>query len=100
MVSKIRKPAHPREGDLRGTQNKIESLPELAEVTGGAMVKALQVVRSTPFVLTAIVGHKSPGHVRQNTDLARRPLLTPDEFARVEIAIAGGSDAVLDSVSR
>lgn len=83
-----------------GVQNKIESLPELAEVTGGPVVKALQIVRSTPFVLTAIVGHKSPGHVQKNTDLARRPLLTPDEFARVEIALAGGSEAELESVSR
>ncbi len=87
-------------GYLRGAQSKVESLPELSEVTGGSMVKALQVVRSTPFVLTAIVGHKSPGHVEKNVDLARRPLLTPDEFARVEIALAGGSDAVLASVSR
>ncbi len=45
-----------------------------------AATMLLQLARSAPGVTTALVGHKAPAHVAQNTALARVPPLTPDEF--------------------
>ena len=43
--------------------------------------RALQFVRSTPGVATALVGMKTPDHVRDNLALAATPPLTREEFA-------------------
>jgi aryl-alcohol dehydrogenase-like predicted oxidoreductase len=43
--------------------------------------RALQFVRSTPFVTTALVGMSRIEHVRENLRLARVPLLAPDAYA-------------------
>lgn len=53
-----------------------QAIPELP--TDAA--RALQFVRSTPGVSTALVGMKSPEHVAQNMDLATLPVMGDEEF--------------------
>ncbi len=43
--------------------------------------RAIQFVRSSPGVGVALVGMRSPAHVRENLETAGRPPLSPEEFA-------------------
>jgi len=43
----------------------------------------LQVVRSTPLLVGAVVGHKNKAHVAQNIALVREPVLDAFEHRRV-----------------
>jgi len=45
--------------------------------------RALQFVRSTPGIGTALVGMKQADHVRENLALARLAPLSPDQIAKV-----------------
>src|SRR2546426_12450665 len=45
--------------------------------------RALQFVRSTPGIGTALVGMKQADHVRDNMALARRAPLSPDQIAKL-----------------
>ena len=45
--------------------------------------RAVQFVRSTPGVTTALVGMKQAAHVEENLALARQPLLAPDAVSRL-----------------
>jgi len=57
-------------------------VPELAEVTGKG-AKLLQIARSTPRLLTALVGHKTPMYVEENLLLTRVPPMDEGRFASV-----------------
>ncbi|MFQ5998965.1 MAG: aldo/keto reductase, partial [Candidatus Bathyarchaeia archaeon] len=43
--------------------------------------RAIQFVRSTPGVLSALVGQKQPGHVADNMKTARMPPLSVEQFS-------------------
>ena len=45
--------------------------------------RAVQFVRSTPGVTTALVGMKRTAHVEENLALARQPLMSPDQIAHL-----------------
>ena len=45
--------------------------------------RALQFVRSTPGIGTALVGMKSVAHVEENAAVARRPPVAWGEFQRL-----------------
>ena len=44
---------------------------------------AIQFVRSTPGITTALVGMSSPGHVEENLELARLEPLEPEQFMQL-----------------
>jgi aryl-alcohol dehydrogenase-like predicted oxidoreductase len=45
--------------------------------------RAIQFVRSTPGVLTSLVGMKRRAHVEENLALTRLPTLSPDQVAQL-----------------
>jgi aryl-alcohol dehydrogenase-like predicted oxidoreductase len=45
--------------------------------------RALQFVRSTPGVTTALVGMKQPGHVRENMDIGRVPPAPWEQYSKL-----------------
>ncbi len=51
--------------------------------------RAIQFVRSTPGVVTALVGMKSPAHVEENLAVVRVPPATQDQLARL---LSGGRE--------
>lgn len=57
----------------------LQSVPQLRDVEDTAP-RLLQLARSSPGLLTALVGHKAPKHVRQNGDLAQVPPLDDAAF--------------------
>ncbi len=78
-------------------QAQLNSAPELAKLQDES-VRALQVVRSTPYLLSAIVGHKTPSHVSKNIGLAKFAVLTAEQYTSVQVQLAGGNPmAVLRS---
>jgi aryl-alcohol dehydrogenase-like predicted oxidoreductase len=66
-------------------QGQLTALPpefaaRIPDVESDAQ-RALQFVRSTPGVASALVGMKTVAHVRHNLSLASRPPLTADGLA-------------------
>ncbi len=45
--------------------------------------RAIQFVRSTPGVISPLVGQKSPSHVQENLELAKVPVLSDTEFSEL-----------------
>ena len=66
-------------------QQKLSRLPEAidAAIPGLATSaqRAIQFVRSTPGVTTALVGIKQRSHVEENMALSQQPLLPPERLA-------------------
>jgi aryl-alcohol dehydrogenase-like predicted oxidoreductase len=66
-------------------QGRLSALPDgIRQLIPGALTdvqRALQFVRSTPGVTTALVGMKSEAHVTENLALARVPPMSGEEFA-------------------
>ncbi len=52
---------------------------------------ALHVLRSTCYLLSAIVGHKTPSQVSKNTALAKYAVLTAEQYISVQVQPAGGN---------
>eukprot|EP00899_Mesostigma_viride_P013779 jgi/Mesvir1/22401/Mv17889-RA.1 len=73
-----------QEGSLPSTSkaSAIARAPELGGVVGD-VPKLLQFVRSTPKLLSVLVGHKTPEHVKENLELVSVPPLTHRQFADV-----------------
>lgn len=64
----------------------VLELPEVANVNGlGA--KLLQIVRSTPFITAALVGHKENLHVNDNLQLSKIAPLSEYGFSNVASAL-------------
>lgn len=51
-------------------------------VSSDPTARLLHLARSTPGLATALVGHKTPAHVRANLDLLKHPPLSPQNFQR------------------
>ncbi|PRW56126.1 aldo keto reductase [Chlorella sorokiniana] len=64
----------------------LAAVPALQRVQGTAP-RLLQFARSTPGLLTALVGHKAPEHVQQNCVLSREPPLSGAEFRAAAAAL-------------
>src|SRR5256885_12836304 len=62
--------------------------------------RALQFVRSTPGIGTALVGMKSTAHVEENAAVARRPPTPWSDFQRLFSAAGGGRLGKIDRVGR
>jgi aryl-alcohol dehydrogenase-like predicted oxidoreductase len=45
--------------------------------------RALQFVRSTPGITTALVGMRRRAHAEENLEVARRPPATQEEYLRL-----------------
>ena len=69
-------------------QGHLDSAPELKSIKGMAP-KMLQIVRSTPMLLGAVVGHKTSLHVDANTAVGRVEPLSADDFHRLQSDMAG-----------
>ena len=52
--------------------------------SGSNALRNLQLVRSTPPILSPLVGHKDPVHVNENLGLAQYPPMSSQEFRRVK----------------
>ncbi len=51
-------------------QDRLSQFPQLSHIKGeGAQL--LQLARSTPYVICALVGHKTPAHVDENLELTQ-----------------------------
>ncbi len=51
---------------------------------GGTLAaKYLQLVRSTPLLVGAVVGHKGKEHVVQNIAVIKEPVLDAQEYRRI-----------------
>lgn len=68
----------------------LAAVPALQRVEGAAP-RLLQFARSTPGLLTALVGHKAPEHVRQNCALSKEPPLSEAEFRAAAAALGVGA---------
>jgi len=64
----------------------LEAVPSLEQIAGTAP-RLLQFARSTPGLLTALVGHKAPEHVQQNCALSGEPPLSDAEFRAAAAAL-------------
>jgi aryl-alcohol dehydrogenase-like predicted oxidoreductase len=66
----------------RHWQAKLRAAPQIANDGNIASdaAAALQVARSTPYVITAIVGHKMPEHVDENLKVVQAELLERQNF--------------------
>lgn len=64
----------------------LETVPQL-QVIEGTAPRLLQLARSTPGLLAALVGHKAPAHVEQNCALARVPPLSEPELRAAAAAL-------------
>lgn len=67
---------------VRRLQAKLRTSPQLAgdSAIGSDAAAALQVARSTPYVISAIVGHKTPAHVGENLKVVQAELLDRKQF--------------------
>ena len=68
-------------------QGKLTRLPQplhaaIPHATTDAQ-RALQFVRSTPGITTALVGTQRRAHVEENLQVARQPLVPPDDIRRL-----------------
>ncbi|HXH83284.1 MAG TPA: aldo/keto reductase [Candidatus Tectomicrobia bacterium] len=67
----------------RLTRDLPSALAELVPGLGTDAQRALQFVRSTPGIGTALVGMKSLPHVEENVGVAAAPPLAPEQVARL-----------------
>ena len=44
----------------------------------------IQLIRSTPGVLSTLIGQKSSMHVKENLETARFPLMKSEEFSKIK----------------
>jgi aryl-alcohol dehydrogenase-like predicted oxidoreductase len=51
--------------------------------------KLVQIPRSTPSVIAALIGQKKPEHVAQNLNLAKIPPLTTQQFNQTIKRLSG-----------
>ena len=51
-------------------QDRLSQFPQLSHIRGDG-AKLLQLARSTPYVICALVGHKAPTHVDENLELTK-----------------------------
>lgn len=67
---------------MRHLQAKLRASPQLAgdNAISSDAAAALQVARSTPYVISAIVGHKTPAHVEENLKVVQAELLNRQSF--------------------
>ncbi|MEL6438040.1 MAG: aldo/keto reductase [Cyanobacteria bacterium J06621_8] len=70
------------EGKIPGTMSAI-----LGENLTTDCQRALQYVRSTPGLLSALVGMKSPDHVAENLSVANHSLLEPEQFMKLNDSV-------------
>ena len=55
---------------ILSVQDRLGQFPQLSHIQGeGAQL--LQLARSTPYVICALVGHKTPAHVDENLVLTQ-----------------------------
>jgi predicted aldo/keto reductase-like oxidoreductase len=54
-------------------------LPEFGNLSKPSH-RAMQFVRSTPGIISPLVGQKTPAHVQENLDLLSTPVLSQTEF--------------------
>jgi aryl-alcohol dehydrogenase-like predicted oxidoreductase len=78
LQSQLARPVRPRATTGRGP-----GLDELIPGLATPAQRAIQFVRSTPGVTTALVGMKDRAHVEENLALAASPLLTPEQLAHL-----------------
>ena len=68
-------------------QSQLARLPATLEARipglSTSAQRAIQFVRSTPGVATALVGMKRREHVEENLRLAQHPVMTADEVGRL-----------------
>jgi integral membrane sensor domain MASE1 len=66
-------------------QAKLRASPQLADdsAIGSDAAAVLQVARSTPYVISAIVGHKTPAHVDENLKVLQAELLERTQFFKL-----------------
>ena len=69
-------------------QEHINKVPELSSIADGP-AKLLQLSRSTPMVIGAVVGHKRSEHVDSNIAVSRVEPLSWEAFHRVQGNLAG-----------
>ena len=67
---------------MRRLQAKLRASEQLAgdNAIGSDAAATLQVARSTPYVISAIVGHKTPAHVSENLRVVQAELLERQQF--------------------
>ncbi len=54
------------------------AMPEFNELKPS--IRALQFIRSSPGVLSPLVGQKSPSHVSENLEIMKIPPMPEEEF--------------------
>ncbi len=64
---------------MQGRLLQPGTMPEFGDLSPS--LRALQFVRSAPGVVAPLVGHKSPGHVRENLKIMEIPPLDAGEFS-------------------
>lgn len=65
----------------------LQSADELSDVKD-APARLLQLARSTPMVLSSLVGHKTPEHVTANLQVGKVEPLSWDAFHSVQAGFA------------
>lgn len=65
----------------------MNAATELSNIVGTGP-KLLQIARSTPGLVAALVGHKSKQHVMANVALSNIQPLTPQQFESVMEALS------------
>jgi aryl-alcohol dehydrogenase-like predicted oxidoreductase len=65
------------------SRNLPETIRRLFPETTSDAQRAIQFARSTPGVTSALVGMASPGHVRENLEVAKIPPLTADTMRSI-----------------
>ena len=56
------------------------NIPDYAENMTNQILKLVQIIRSTPGIITPLLGQKKMEHVKENIKIAEIPLLSNDEF--------------------
>ena len=87
------RPAALKEERARSAARQRRSPCRPSPAQGGAGARLLQVARSTPGVLCALVGHKERDHVEGNLALALEAPLGEAAFASVAARLQGAATA-------
>lgn len=74
------------ERDVFLLQKKLGKLPQLSQL-GSVPAQLLQISRSAPLLLGAVVGQKSKAHVEENLSMATVQPLSEGDFARAVKAL-------------
>ena len=65
---------------MQGKLLNSRTLPKIEGIEKPSL-KCLQIVRSAPGVIAPMVGQKDPGHVQENLQIARFPIMSHPEFS-------------------